>query len=444
MVEGTLYSFLIQGASIAMVFAGNLLLARWAGSDSYGVYVHIFNWVSILSVAVTGGRDDLVLTEIPRYHATGQSGQIAWLVKRTNSHVLIASFVIGFVFLVIIGIFPIPTLHEYRLDLILAWGAVYFSAFLILNQSILQSLNFIRLCQVVDRLLRPGLLALLFASALLLRLSVNNRLLIILAEVNLGVCAIVLARIMWIRMRPYFQSHGGTRGGISGGTTGGASSGGMTGGARLTRKTFNFFLITLMTLLVTKITMLMLPYFAPRSEIGIFNISYRFADLIVYPFFLMHTMLPQLFARHATAEKAYQQSLYRSATQLMTILCLPLLLVNLLAGKFLLGLFGRDFQAGYVSLLLLSLSQFFYSLFGPANTILMMQNRERESVICLLIYVSLLIAASRWLIPVWGITGGAAAMLITCLIYNIFLAVYAYRLSGVISPFFAWLVRRTD
>ena len=69
----------------------------------------------------------------------------------------------------------------------------------------------------------------------------------------------------------------------------------------------------------------------------------------------------------------------------------------------------------------------------------MMQNREKQSAICLLVYVVLLLLSNLLLVPRWGVTGGAVAMLVSCLIYNIILAVQAYRLSGVISPFFAFL-----
>lgn len=385
--------------------------------------MHVFNWVSILSVCVTGGREDLVLTEIPRYYAGNQPGRIASLIRRTNRHVLIATLLVGCVFMSVVQLFAIPTLHEYRTEFLIAWGAVFFSAYLSLNQSILQSLNFIRLCQVVDKLIRPALLATFFATAMLLHSFAGTRLLILLAEASLGICAVFLALIMRNKTRIYFRA---VREVVGDG---------------FTRKTFYFFLITLMTLLVTKITMLVLPFFAPRAEIGIFNISSRFADLVIYPFYLMHNVLPQLFARHATSDPAQKQSLYRSATRLMAALALPLLLFNLLAGKFLLGLFGQPFRGGYAALVLLSFSQFLYSLSGPANTVLMMQNREAYAVLCLLAYVVLLTAASFWLVPIWGITGGAAAVLGSCLIYNTMLAACAYRLNGVMSPFFAFLVR---
>ncbi len=416
-------SFVIQGLSVVLVFAGNLLLARWAGADAYGKYIHIFNWIGILSVMATGGREDLVLSELTHYHHSGQPRRIGQLIKRANMHVLIASLVIGFLFITIITIFPIPALHEYRLDFLIAWCAVYFTAFLSLNQFILQSLNYIRLSQIVERLIRPFLIILLFGILVAIGYHAGSRPLIVLVETDLGICCLILGVILLRRTRIFFEPGGQ-----------------VLHHDNLTRKTLYFFSITVMTLITTKISMLVLPYFAPQRYIGIFNVSYRFADLVVYPFFLMHSVLPQLFARHTLAEVSYKQSLYNSSTKLMTALCLPLLLVNVLAGRFLLGLFGKDFTAGYTAMILLSVSQFFYSIFGPANTILMMQNKEKQAANCLMVYVVLLLLSNVLLVPRWGVTGGALAMLISCLIYNVILAVQAFRLSGVISPFFAFLV----
>jgi O-antigen/teichoic acid export membrane protein len=187
--------------------------------------------------------------------------------------------------------------------------------------------------------------------------------------------------------------------------------------------------------------MLILPVYLPAKDIGIFNISYRFADLLIFPFFLMHTVLPQLFARHTATGRAYTQSLFSESNKLMTLLSIPLLLVNLAAGPFFLRLFGPEFAVGYPAMIYISLAQFLFSVFGPANTILMMQDRERYSAGCLLLYVLLLVGMSRWLIPAGGITGGALAILISSVVYNIVLAVVVYRVCGVRSPFFSWLGR---
>ena len=110
-----------------------------------------------------------------------------------------------------------------------------------------------------------------------------------------------------------------------------------------------------------------------QKEIGIFNISYRFADLVVYPFYLMNAVMPQLFARHYAASASQKQSLYGDSARLMLLLSIPLLLINIVGGKFFLGWFGNDFKAGYTALVYLSCAQLLPAFFGPAHLILTMQ-----------------------------------------------------------------------
>jgi O-antigen/teichoic acid export membrane protein len=422
MLRGTLHSFLIQGGAIVLVFISNLLLVRVSNADSYGIYVHVFNWVSILSVVALGGRDDLVLAQLPRY-GHDQHSRLVGLVWAANRWVLGGSVVVGFLFVVLLHWVPVETLSNHQPLFRIGMIAVYLTAALALNQVVLQAMNFIQLSQVVEKLLKPSLLILVVAVLWLLGVSFSPGTLIILACVVLGICC---STVFWLLARK-------TRTSISRrGEPGTDERHGM--------KTTYFFLISLLTLLATKITMLILPVYVPATrDVGIFNIAYRFADLLIFPFFLMHTVLPQLFARHTLTGRAYTQSLFSESNRLMTVLSLPLLLVVAAAGPLLLRLYGPEFSAGYPAMIYISLAQFLFSAFGPANTILMMQDREKYSVACLLLYVTMLGATSWWLIPGRGITGGALAILISSAVYNVVLAVVVYRVCGVRSPFLGWL-----
>ncbi len=438
-VRGTLHSFLIQGGSVALVFISNLFLVRSSDADSYGLYVHVFNWVSILSVVVLGGRDDLVLAQLPRYTAA-QHGRLVALVRAANRWILGAAVVVGLGFVVLVHGVRIGTLSDHQSLFRLAMIAVYLTAALGLNQLVLQALNHIRLSQVVEKLVKPLLLIVAVGLLRVMGVPFSARVLVLLSIVVLGVCCGGVAWLVVRKIRDYVAP-GVVDGGVA---SGGVVSGGPAAseqGERLLGKTTYFFLISLFTLLGTKITMLILPVYLPAKDIGIFNICYRFADLLIFPFFLMHTVLPQLFARHAVTGRAYTQSLFSESNKLMTLLSIPLLLVNLVAGPLLLGLFGPEFIGGYAAMIYISLAQFLFSIFGPANTILMMQDHEKYSAGCLLLYVGMLAGTSWWLIPAGGITGGALAILISSAAYNILLAVVVYRVCGVRSPFFSWLVR---
>jgi O-antigen/teichoic acid export membrane protein len=422
MLRGTLHSFLIQGGAVVLVFISNLLFVRVSNADSYGIYVHVFNWVSILSVVALGGRDDLVLAQLPRY-GHDQHSRLVRLVWAANRWVLGGSVVVGFLFVVLLHWVPVETLSDHQPLFRIGMIAVYLTAALALNQVVLQALNFIQLSQVVEKLLKPSLLILVVAVLWLLGVAFTPRTLIILACVVLGICC---STVLWLVARKIRTSIPPR------GEPGADERHGM--------KTTYFFLISLLTLLATKITMLILPVYVPATrDVGIFNIAYRFADLLIFPFFLVHAVLPQLFARHTLTGRAYTQSLFSESNRLMTVLSLPLLLVVAVAGPLLLRLYGPEFSAGYPAMIYISLAQFLFSAFGPANTILMMQDREKYSVACLLLYVTMLAATSWWLIPGRGITGGALAILISSAVYNFVLAVVVYRVCGVRSPFLGWL-----
>lgn len=419
-IRGTLHSFLIQGFSVALIFASNWWLVRSSNPEAYGNYVHVFNWVSILSVLVMGGRDDLVLAQLPKYLGAGRHRQLVGLIQKANGWIFLSALLICGAFLSLIAFFPLRSLSEHRSLFLIAMAAVYFSACLSLNQMILQALNHIRLSQIVEKLFRP-LLLLLFTG--LFRLSAtrfDSRTLVILGTIVSGICCGGILLLILRRTRRYVPEEGET---IS--------------PEKLAGKTFYFFAISLLNLLSTKITMLILPLSTMQSDIGIFNVCYRYADLLIFPFFLMHSVLPQLFARHDIHERDYTRSLFRESNKLMTLLALPLLLLNILAGPFLLRLFGPAFSTGYTALVYISLAQFLFSVFGPTNTILMMQGRERYSALCLLVYVGILAVTSRLLIPVWGITGGALAILISSGVYNGLLAIVVYRVYGIVSFFFS-------
>jgi O-antigen/teichoic acid export membrane protein len=428
-IRGTLHSFLIQGFSIVLVFASNWWMVRSADPQSYGDYVHVFNWVSILAILATGGRDDLVLAQLPRYLGAGRHRQLVRLVRTANGWILLFSLLAGGGFLALIRWVHLSSLSNHLPLFRVAVAAIYFSACLTLNQMILQAFDHIRLSQLVEKIARPLLLIGFIALFHFAAIRFDSGSLVLLVTVVAGICG-GLVLVLTLRKTSRFRPKDNT------------SAAEETKKERLAGKTFYFFSISLLNLLSTKITMLILPLFTVTADIGIFNISYRFADLLIFPFFLMHTVLPQLFARHDRDDKTYTRSLFRESNKLMFLLALPLLLVNILAGPFLLGLFGPAFGTGYVPLVYISLAQLLFSLFGPTNTVLMMQGKEKYSAICLLVYVVLLAGTSRLLIPSGGITGGALAILISNAGYQLLLAVLVYRLYGICSPFFGWFVKQ--
>ncbi|OQP60267.1 oligosaccharide flippase family protein [Niastella populi] len=425
LVKGIIHSFVIQGISMVLVFAGNFLLVKFFGPQKYGVYVHVFNWISILTILAANGQEDIVLSRVPKYIAQNNLLQTGAVIRHANVRAAIGGIAISVFFLLLIYIFPINKLSEYRYEFLIASLAIYLSAFLSVNQMVLQALNHIRLSQVIERLLKPFLFIVFICAAGMLSFNIDARRLILIAVVNLAICTLVLGYIVFKKTKPFFRK--GTE---------------RYRGQGISKQTFYFLTISLLQLLTSKIGMLIMPYFTEEKHIGVFNIAARFSDLIIYPFFLLHAVLPQLFARHHEADRLYNQKLYTESTWIILITSLPLLLLNLAAGPWLLGYFGEAFTEGYTALVYMSISNALFAIFGPANTILMMQGREKVSAIALLVYVILLTVLSSILIPMQGITGAALAMLFSNAVYNILLAIYAKRYTGVSAPLFRLFEKR--
>jgi O-antigen/teichoic acid export membrane protein len=394
LIKGIVNSFIIQGFSMVLVFAGNYLLVKFFGAEKYGVYVHVFNWVSILTILAANGQEDVVLSRVPKYLAQNNLVQTGAVIRHANVRIAISGIGISLFFLLLIYIFPINKLSEFRFEFLVASLAIYLSAFLSVNQIVLQSLNHIRLSQVIERLLKPLLFTVFISVVALLSFYIDASRLIMIAVITLAICALVLGFIVIKKTKRFFRN--GTE---------------RYRGEGVSKQTFYFLAISLLQLLTTKTGMLIMPYFTDEKAIGVFNIAARFSDLIIYPFYLLHAVLPQLFAKHHDSTPLQKQKLYTESTWLIIITSMPLLLLNLGAGHWLLGYFGEALK-------------------------------EKLSAIALLVYVLLLAVLSRLLIPVQGITGAALAMLISNVVYNILLAVYAHRHTGVSAPLFKLFEKR--
>ena len=205
-IRGTLHSFLIQGVSIALVFVSNWWLVRCTDTSSYGLYVHVFNWVSILAVLVIGGRDDLVLAQLPKYIAAGQGSRVLRMVRAANGWMLLSALLVCGGFLAVISLIPLRSLSDHRPLFLIGVAAVYFSACLSLNQMILQALNHIRTSQVVEKIVRPLLLIVFTAVFRLSMGRFDSRTLVVLATAVSGLCCIVIGWLLYGWLRGYHAS----------------------------------------------------------------------------------------------------------------------------------------------------------------------------------------------------------------------------------------------
>ena len=69
--------FAVRCASAALLYLSQIVLARWMGSDEYGVYVFVWTLVLVLGSLSMLGFDITSIRFIPRYRETGDTGAAA-------------------------------------------------------------------------------------------------------------------------------------------------------------------------------------------------------------------------------------------------------------------------------------------------------------------------------------------------------------------------------
>ena len=72
-------TFGIRLVSLAMQFAGSIMIARLLGVAEFGVYAYAFTWVVLVGLMLSLGVTQLATRELPRFVALGQGAAFRFL-----------------------------------------------------------------------------------------------------------------------------------------------------------------------------------------------------------------------------------------------------------------------------------------------------------------------------------------------------------------------------
>jgi O-antigen/teichoic acid export membrane protein len=157
-----------------------------------------------------------------------------------------------------------------------------------------------------------------------------------------------------------------------------------------------------------------LGFYRGAREVGIYSVA---AALVVYvPLFLSSVnqiFSPTIADLHTRGEHSLLARLFQSLTKWVIGLTLPLALVMVIFARPLMGIFGRDFEAGWPILIIGTLGQLVNCGVGSVGYLLLMSGHERRLIRVQMGMAAVMVGLSIVLVPIWGIVGAAAAAAIT-------------------------------
>ena len=178
------------------------------------------------------------------------------------------------------------------------------------------------------------------------------------------------------------------------------------------------FLTTTSTVLFDNANLLIIAYFLPVSEAGIFGVCWTFS---VFALFVSTALSNTLFVKvsrwHAAGEAGTVSASLSRATTYSLIFALPMLAGGMILGEQLLYyVYGASFAAGAVALTIIIAARIFQSVYQLYSVYLMATDHVRMAFYGLGTGITANLILSVILVPVMGLTGAAIASLANVLL----------------------------
>jgi O-antigen/teichoic acid export membrane protein len=173
-------------------------------------------------------------------------------------------------------------------------------------------------------------------------------------------------------------------------------------------------------------------FFLSPEDMAVYSACFRTANMISFGLYAINAILsPQASQLIANKNSAGLQALVARATQLRFWPALLAVLVLIVAGSYILRIFGPGFDSGHVALIILGVSQLVVAAAGPVTQILTLSGHQTRSLAAFAVALVATLLLNAALLPLFGMIGGAVASLLVTLIWNLWLHRIVVRHVGI-------------
>ncbi|MCH8332255.1 MAG: polysaccharide biosynthesis C-terminal domain-containing protein [Bacteroidetes bacterium] len=191
-----------------------------------------------------------------------------------------------------------------------------------------------------------------------------------------------------------------------------------------------------------KADVLMLGMLSDVDSVGVYSIALRLSEMIAFFLFAFNViMAPMISEYYSKGQTDKLQGLMRVNARILLFLSIPVIVILILFGPFILSLFGSGFTSGDGALSILVGGQFINIMAGSVGYLLLMTKNERLSVISMGTSTLINIILNAILIPLWNIEGAAIATAVSVIIWNVMMLYYAKTKLGINPTAFSFSKR---
>jgi O-antigen/teichoic acid export membrane protein len=174
------------------------------------------------------------------------------------------------------------------------------------------------------------------------------------------------------------------------------------------------FGIGLMEFLLAQVDKVLIGFYINAREVGIYSVAVTIVAFVPVALQSVNQIFsPTIADLHTRGEQDVLGRLFQTLTKWILAFTLPLAAVVIVFAKPLMHIFGQEFEAGWIVLVIGTLGQLINCGTGSVGYMLLMSGNQNRLIKVQAIMTVVLVLLNVVLIPRWGILGAAVAAAIT-------------------------------
>lgn len=414
LISGGVGTLAIRVLGTGIAFILSVFLARTLGADGFGLYSFVLSLIIFLSIPLQAGFPNLVVRETAKSLINKDwpsiKGLISWVIKLTAIYSVILSSLAVFIYI----FFP-DTLEEDRfLILIIGFVLIALIPLLLIQGAFIRGIGRVLFGIVPDVIIRPGL-ALIIAGLIFYSLYDNLTPLTAMVAyvISVFIAAIFSFILIWIFTPKHHRNLDLNKIELN----------------KWKQAAYPLTVVGGLQLMYSYIDIIILGLFHENEDVGIYRAVGQLGMLVVFGLSAINQMLHSHFAKlYAENQmKKLQKIVKYSSFAIFAIAAVPSV-VFLFAGEFLLEfVFGTEYIAGALPLIILTLGQLANATFGSVGALLNMTGHEKDAMRGMIYSLGINLILSFMLIPNYGMVGAATATAISLLAWNMILRFFVKK-----------------
>ena len=409
---GALGTLGLNIANQLFLFGILVLLARIMSPEDFGLYSVILSLMVLLALPFTGGFSTFVIRHISKYNAQNDQSHIRGVLNFSFLWVFIGIILMMNAFYHIASFIWPENYNLYRLGGVVLFG----SSVLLLMGAIARGFKRVVLGRFFEFFLQPLFLILLFSYVFLAEEKIDTEQAIIFHSISL-VLAIILfipSLIIILRKINYkekakFQNKEWIKSAVP------------------------FILAVGLVIANMHIDIVMVGALAGDEEAGFYRVASRMAAFV--PFFLFavnNALAPRISGLYTQGKIEELQKILTIASRIIFIATIPVAIILCVFSESLLGiLFGEEYKVAAMALIILAFANLFSVMMGQVGQVMALTGHEVLTAWSVFIAVIVNVILNYIFVPVMGLEGAAVATASSIVIWNMLLAFWTEKKTGL-------------